>query len=553
MVTTRSKKKKEAIKKGHVNPNDASNWPDQPKTASEMDVWMQTTRKSLLAWLAHTKEAAHSSETKQILETKKADIKFDTTWTDTWLPQTDYDTGKIYDDKIQKKMVRQMRGKMTSMNNLHAAKNTHESDEDFRYAQASWEDFLYFQNEWNRRRYLKHEKHYDPSETKAEYLEKARIAEMQDSDNRREEHYLNWRDHMIDLMDLHKVGDRNRVPEMLGTSNLHQYSSSVRELYRDKVKTSEREKNREKERKCSLKKAYPRHDFTIDESAFKKESKKNGFLEDPITNLPKGHRYHHGATERSTDHPTSFEQHAWGRTIKEFRSYVSDKVDQETLEKIVDPWTRYKKTKLRQIIPGFLLDLDANGEIKGRDRDGTWYGMEMNQEIDIETYDLDESGQRIELHAEDGVRYVQTRIYTAISEVEDEYEHPGRRDNAAGSHRDPAEFSDISSNRYSDIDSNILSSLQSLVDSESEDDSDDENDLFTMSYLEGSRNKSSKLTKKGSILDEQYASFEPNPISIPISVATLPRIIYEATPGNKRLREIDEQETGTPGKIAKTS
>jgi hypothetical protein len=556
MVATRSKRTENNSPKGPLNPNNASNWPAQPTTEAEMNAWIQTTRKALLEWLTHTGNAAKSSKTKAILEKKKADIKLDTTWTDTWLPETDYDTGEIYDTNKQKKMTKQMRAKMASLRNLHSAKDTYESDQDFKYAQASWEDFLYYQNEWNRRRHSKHFKHYDPSETKAEYLEKARAIEKQKNINKRSEHYVNWRDNMIYLMNLYRIGDRNRAPEPLKPDNLHQYSSSVRELYRDPVKTSEREKHRDKERKSYLRKAFPRRDFKIDDSAFEREcqktnSKTNGFFDDPKTKLSKNHKYHHGATERSDDHPTSFEEKAWGWTIKGLYSYVHDKIDQLTMQKIVDPRTQYQKRTEHTTVPGFLLELNSNGEVRGRDRDGVWYGIEMDEQIDIEVYDLDESGQRVKLLPPNRMRYVQTRTYVPVEELKGEDEHPGRRDNAAEPYRDPAEFSDISSNRDSDIDATSWLTPEAEWSDGSD---DDENDLFTISYLEGCGRNWSKVKSQGSTQDDSYALVELDPTIVPMSVAALPRSIYNAiNSSKKRLRELDTHEKYGSNKALRTS
>jgi hypothetical protein len=179
---------------------------------------------------------------------------------------------------------------------------------------------------------------------------------------------------------------------------------------------------------CSLDEDSFRKVRKIKESAIRETATRQklpGYASDIRTKklLLKGHQLHHASIETSFDWPTSFESANWGNALLETSSKIT-KVYQEVTDTGEDSEYSHnddtKKRKREQyklddsgqkidrmIIgryvmeavkkPGKIFTLRRNndGTVKGRDSHGKWRGRWVNGEVEEHEFKLDENSQRI--------------------------------------------------------------------------------------------------------------------------------------------------------------
>ncbi|KAF9700518.1 hypothetical protein EKO04_001693 [Ascochyta lentis] len=136
--------------------------------------------------------------------------------------------------------------------------------------------------------------------------------------------------------------------------------------------------------------------WTLDQEAFAREKARRDrtYSNCPRTKylLHKNHVLHHGVLEKSFDWPTSFDADNWGNIIAvtaSKREYVYEEeeyLDEHGLQRKrhtkdekgslirATEICGYKKTKGTKLVEAFIHDLNEDGSVKGRKADGSWIG-----------------------------------------------------------------------------------------------------------------------------------------------------------------------------------
>ncbi|KAH7135343.1 hypothetical protein B0J11DRAFT_502169 [Dendryphion nanum] len=468
------------------NPAEKRYWQNEPKNAQEMNDWIEFTKENLLQHLKDKRDEKKSQKVKGYIKTETANIQ--RYFESTWAPRTDVLTGNMWDAVEQETMQADMDNRHAVLKAYHAKHKTALSISEYVYALQYWEDFLYYQNEWNRRH---HEKKYDPTETSWENKERKRLSDWNTVENAARSEagdkfqsgywdYLNWRDHMIELYQHYGVGNRSNIPNPLEPEQFHRYSGSVREVFRNSnTRAPYRGHHISSQRVESLKRKFPFHEIIIDEEVLstKRRDTDVEFLAETKAPgghiLPEGHIYHAAVTEKPT-HITSFES----SKVYKARRLVQDKLVKGTrhppFDGLVaeDKRKRYRMTTKEAMTQEFFPQLDEDGNLLGRDRDGKWQGINLRVKNRVPATEIDGEGRPVE---DNRTVYKIKRIYTRNEGegIEQEEQADGRQERSRKA-RTFDQFSDNGSNSEpeSDPPNNDL-------------ESDDEDDLFTETYNNG--------------------------------------------------------------------
>ncbi|KAJ4985165.1 hypothetical protein SVAN01_09301 [Stagonosporopsis vannaccii] len=398
------------------NPTDDRNWPREPTTLIELGTdWIPATRKALLTWLQETASRVMRASDAHQIKTHEDSIKRE--W-DKWKRHADLETG-ILPTATNTAYNQAMQPLLDNLAKVYEDMNANDRHVEHVLAQAAWEDFLYYQNEWNRRRLGKDSDYFETAAEARKARAKATSsapADVSGSDIKTpDQMYATWRDCMITRYTRFRLGSRESVPDSVGPEIAHRFSQPPRgttPLKQRHYRFRHRRLNLmfpgcagrvSNERDCSG------SSWTVDHRAFalEKEISDQGYLDNPKTKrlLPKDHVLHHGVLESSFDWPTSFDATEWGNFIAVTavrRKYVYDieqrqasdghmkrcyKRDEQNrrirrMEKV-----GYKKTKQGKEIAVFIHNLNEDGSVKGRDRDGNWVGQEGTALVDEYTND----------------------------------------------------------------------------------------------------------------------------------------------------------------------
>jgi len=219
--------------------------------------------------------------------------------------------------------------------------------------------------------------------------------------------YYRWRDSLISRYAHFGLGSRESIPKRVGPDIAHRYSQPPRgtiplkqesfrlrhERLEQKFPGRGRRFGRSSE---DIGKQYPSSNarsgadagWELDHAAFslKKDTTDRVYMDSSETRrlLPKEHVLHHGVLESSFDWPTSFDAEEWGDFIAvtaSRRVYVYDEEDyissdgqnkrrykrdeQNRLIRSIEV-CGYKKVRQKKKMTVFVHDLNADGSIKGR-------------------------------------------------------------------------------------------------------------------------------------------------------------------------------------------
>lgn len=121
--------------KGDVmNPTESENWKNvEPRTKEEMDEWMERARGLILRYLKYWKEEAEDPELKA--QKDAIDKSLAAEWA-RWEPETDLQTGEIFDPDRREAMFQSM----ASIKRAKKSKeDANEGSRNYVHAQAYWE------------------------------------------------------------------------------------------------------------------------------------------------------------------------------------------------------------------------------------------------------------------------------------------------------------------------------------------------------------------------------------------------------------------------------
>lgn len=358
-----------------VNPTRKSNWPPQPSSREEFQVWMEQTKEALQTWLREAQDRARYPETKKDIDAYNARALQE--W-QSFEIQTDEQTGTIWNPPDQERMEQQMELLNEERATLHHNNETYVRSIEYSAAQAAWEDFLFYQNVWNRRNErtgiplrVREPKKTESQEAvvkpKSNLGKEAqnfiRGTEGQDSLTRFSEkpprgNYFNywevWSTAIVSTFREFEHGYRKKAPEFIDPSNAHQYyqpprgtifrnggttkkrRNRFRERFpRKKLKATEYHENEEGFRRFEVparaspsafrKKDLTHINWSIDkdtvEDHMRQKEEKNRHVRDADVGL------HQACLEKSSDAQTSFESHLWGNTVSRtcmLKELVSD-------------------------------------------------------------------------------------------------------------------------------------------------------------------------------------------------------------------------------------
>lgn len=433
---------------------------NRPKTKEDLESWMQDASRLLLEYLNFCRRQA--CEQPVASRIKEIDQELDTAWRTTWAPQTDVQTGEIYDEGARDAMFAAMQPLTDERSGLQHENNNNEWHRRYAVAQNNWDDFLYYQNEWNRRVSRKSTSFHDE-----------------------------WSEFLVKLFHDFAVGARNNVPELLGPAELHQYPECTRN----------RSSRPTPGRRQHLLERFPRSTVRLDHDQIERRrtevNKGRRALEhfdaarlpDRLSNV---RPYSAAAARGWRDHdgnkpPTSWESEQLGPVISARR-----------IPSIVPPddRPRYETREVESLVRAFLcktIGKDLKPVTQGSGNKKQYLGHYVNRVRLQRHFVLDANGQRIEEPQRS--TKVQKLTNDRAKDSPRQLQGPGRRDRArlrvergeskdwhldraTGSDRE-VEFSDDQ-----DTDDDRPQSedgQQPLIDIP-EDDSEDENDLFALTY-----------------------------------------------------------------------
>jgi hypothetical protein len=470
MATTRS------IADNPLHPN---NWPKEPETPEELEIWMEETKKGLLAWLKRAQnQVLGDAKTQSAI--KQHDKHANSVW-QKHERNTDVETG-IVDQKNRgsyMSMLTAMKTLQDTGARLHVDHATWPKHVERKFADEAWEDFHYYQNVWNRRCFdptsTYHETESEKDAAKKAEEGKSAVAwavaplkrisvplKSKDTWGDYAWLYWNWRNHMINLFIRCKLGYRKHAPDIVRPEDAHRYSQPPRgttkrelESYDDRHKYLEicfprRKRTRTTENGSGeddeVEEQYPSKVrlaadeelergghmeeiiWHLDDEAVKKlklrkeleitrKGRKAGDSGTTGTSVPTGHVLHHGSLETSFYWPTAFDSasqdDALGLTINRKRYLYeresnvrglnekdkADRTEEETGRvRKIEEGIRYRKVQSgNRIVNDFRPDLDSEGNVRGRDRNGKWHGRQVTKTVPRMIYERVARKKRVPL------------------------------------------------------------------------------------------------------------------------------------------------------------
>ncbi|KAF3044458.1 hypothetical protein E8E12_010851 [Didymella heteroderae] len=379
-----------------------------------------------------------------------------------------------------------MEASLTQLSEAHQNLQTSKTAGELRWAQAAWEDFFFYQNVWNRRGF----KPGAGGNTATEKL------------------YVSWRSHMIGLYESFRIGDRQEAPRLVGFDVAHRYSQPPREgALQDHIEL-EAEKRQESTT------------WMLDQAAFVREKDRHDsqYLSNPCTKslLPEDHMLHHGVLETSFDWPTSFDAEEWGDTIAvtakkrrcvyetdqyldgKGRTRMRHKRDAEGRHVRFREICGYKRVERTKQVESFIHNLNEDGSVQGRSEHAIWGGQPGRK--DIAEYGLE--GE----HRVSDLRYRPQNKFKVINvkapwPIVTRYRRHVLASNALADDSSGAPLDQLSDDEAADCtksNTNFSRSGNALAggkainaglaaDGNKDNDSDDEGDIFSKSYLEDLR------------------------------------------------------------------
>ncbi|KAH7384612.1 hypothetical protein BKA66DRAFT_569854 [Pyrenochaeta sp. MPI-SDFR-AT-0127] len=290
--------------------------------------------------------------------------------------------------------------------------------------------------------------------------------------------------------------------------------------------------------------------WQLDDSSYKalQEVKERKYRSDPRTKalLPRDHVLHHGSTETSFDWPTSFDSAEWGNhaavTAKRKRyifeeitgeKSASDEGHNDTNDELprkrkkIDRRPRYSQTIGDKPGPVFIYDRDKNGTVKFSKQTKEGLGHWEQRMIRQEVFQTNEDGSRIRLpddHCIQNEFEVHNVRFEDLEDINQQDIRPNKpQEGGEGKELSDDETQDrVTSNKnFAWSGTNNPSQIGKAarrtgrsdnlsafgIDSDGdESDSDDNGDLFTISYRDGSVAMKSRMSKHASRLLDRLTS-----------------------------------------------
>ncbi|KAJ4381596.1 hypothetical protein N0V86_002960 [Didymella sp. IMI 355093] len=471
-----------------------SNWKGkEPRSAEEMQDWLERERELILHSLRHWKARAEDDKTRARKEAHEAALRAE--WAK-WEPETDVETGEVYDDDRRETMLASMASVYNKTRESYGDSDA--SHEKYRKAQELWEDFLYYQNEWNRPRSLDENNERGPRST---YNPQLRTERQREKEKETPSYmkYLNWRDNLIRLYSTWRVGSRSEIPKSgIGPDKLHVYPDNIRHST-----------NGEPRRRV-LEAQFPVSDLRLNHDAIAKkreevqrqrkerETSERALVDRTryavVEKLRDDHELYHATTEHST--PWQYR----GRRIH--TSWESNDRPAVTSKRRIQGQERtcmrprYRRVLVPRRVREETTILDKNNERQWDEDNRRWVRGIVEHMVWDEIWQLDENDQRIPLpgphYVYDRPAYTPTdtmeqahpldKTYTSRKETWTKFFEPFREEN--NDHISEADENEYRDDVVPPPDAmSFASEASGQTIDPSDEDSDDEGDIFTRSYL----------------------------------------------------------------------
>ncbi|KAF2874370.1 hypothetical protein BDV95DRAFT_658737 [Massariosphaeria phaeospora] len=465
-----------------------------------MQRWMDSMRQKLHDWLVYFQDRARDEDVKNDVDNHMAAL--DHKWNKGgWRPDSatdvdgtkDFDmndgeifdvaTGEIYNEDVRQQMETSMGEANEALKDLNEKRKY---SKDLANAVGYWEDFHYYQNVWNRRNKL---------------LEKNMSKEK-------------TRDFAWDLIRLYNkwgIGVRDKMPEKLGPDILHRYPQDLRITTKWRDRQSHlREKfsprgqqnqqaNTEDVETLNHETEDAEAEVQVDKDAIEArrkevEDKPSGFKDNSEKLLPPGHKKYYSAFEHKVDGvKTSWERKDWGLAIAKGKWSV------RRGESHVRPDKR--KRYKTQMVPSIVQDFtyECNGDGTPKVEAGFLKGQRGKPRlVEKEVYVLDENDQRIPIPETQQPILYTGATFKQRGGVVNKKQYPGRRDAYDRRKEDPVRNKDIDQ-QFSEAGSEQPDESRrdegqgddppSSGPANTDNDDEDDGDLFTKSYLACSKKK----------------------------------------------------------------
>jgi hypothetical protein len=434
------------------------------RTQNELDSWMLDARHLLLEYLEFCRQKAQAHSVAD--EIKQCNQVLDNEWPTNWASKTDVQTGEIYDQATQADMIQAMETEEEKRSQCHRQNRTTEWHTRYQEAQSYWEDFLYYQNQWNRRIRAHH------SQGTA------------------------WADFLVRLYNGFEIGARDNIPEAIGADQLHRYPDGVRSHSSRPTFV----------RRQLLRQKFPRSAVRLDHESIEHHRNQvdnqrrtdEGFDARCLPDSENLLQPYYAATAREwrdrggNEPQTSWETQDLGHAVASLNHISPDGP--------VDNRPRYQMKQVQSLMRTFVWEGKGKGNKTGEEVSGE-HKQFLGHYIDTVRHEshfvLDRDGHRIEenkgLHP---IKLPGPTKYEVPSSPNmwNRVQGPGRRDRARlrvsdGTSKDwrkdraapddtrDAEFSDDEHTDEAAIEDELDTDLE-----EFEGESDNERDLFTLSY-----------------------------------------------------------------------